>query len=332
MYKTGGLEVDASQPSEILQADNVDYVVSDKFKMMLRDSFIDWGTFLETYSANMSDSIMFDQVMKLLNVKDNENLRDVMLPLVKKIYHLPAESHMSCMLKQFMVYEPVSIAIHTVFTTIRRHYEELVERFLIARNRFITNENTRDKPNDIDSLNKYWADLNEQYELDTSSLTLLFLNPPKGLKSNVHYGVSGLKFDALKAAIKKFKYPGFCPKVPHERLKALLQFPVNEFVDAIKRLDSGAKFPNYNNLEKQMTKLLSKAPKKPTVVDNYKRLSPDKSITEKIELVKWYVDEILNLRKTLLSYGKAYEEYYVAHAKTLLDVNEAIKEEFNHLH
>lgn len=327
MYKTGGLEI-TSDKSDVLRVDGVDYIVSDKFKSLLRNSFVDWGTFLEIYNKTISDSVLFEQVVKLLDVKDTENLRDVMLPLVKKIYSLPAEAHMASMLKQFMLYEPVSIALHAVFTTIKIHYESLIEKFIIARNRYITFKNLKDKPNDINELLKYWTDLNNQYDLDTTSLILLFVSPPKGLKSQMHFKVHGAPskiVETFKAALKKFKYPGFCPKVPQERLAGLISFPVVEAIAAIKSLDPDAKFPDYTNLEKIMKEKISTVSPKPIVKDTYTRSKPPADIKDKLELVKWYVEEILALRKSLLKYGKAYEEYYSNHAKILIELNDILR-------
>ena len=330
MYKTGGLEVDASQPAEILTADNVDYVVSDRFKMMLRDNLIDWGTFLETYGNNFTEAAMFEQVIKLLNIKDNQNIRDVMLPLVQKIYALPAESHVVCMLKQFLVYQPMSIAAYTLFTTICKHYEAILQKFITARNKYIADNKTGDKPNNWDTLLKYWTEVNNERDLQSSSLPLLFLNPT-GVKSKIHISIKGVDLESLKKAIKSFHYQGYCAKVPYERLEKLLEFPINEFVAAIKKIDPNAKFPDYPKLEKKMAEMLASAPAKPVVSDTYKRLTPPEATTDKIELVKWYVDEILNLRKTLLPFGKAYETYYTEHAKLLLGINDFIKEEFEKL-
>jgi hypothetical protein len=332
MYKTGGLEPSEDKP-ETLSIEGINYVVSDKFKTMLRDSFIDWGTFLEIYKANMNDSTMFDQIIKLLNVKDNENLRDTMLPLVKKIYQLPASAHMICMVKQFMIYEPVSMAAHALFTAIKKHFEEIVERYIAARNKYINLQDTKDKVNDINELVKYWSEMNISYNLDTSSVILLFINPPQGIKSELHIKIKGIpESSMLKRAIKHFHYPGFCPKVPHKRLAGLLTFPVNEFIKTIKKIDPEAKFPNYTLLEKRTKEILHTLGDKPEIPDDYKRQQPPKDITEKIELIKWYVDEILNLRKSLLKYGREYEKYYANHAKILTDLTDIIKTEFTHLH
>ena len=87
MYRIGGLEPDDTNV-KIMEIDGLKYVVSDKFKSMLRDSFINWGTFLEVYNNNLDYVTMFDQVVRLLNLKQNENLQDSMLPMLKNIYNL----------------------------------------------------------------------------------------------------------------------------------------------------------------------------------------------------------------------------------------------------
>lgn len=333
MYRIGGLEPNQDN-SKTLDVDGITYVVSDKFRTMLRDSFIDWGTFLEIYHNNLNYALMFDQMVKLLNIKENENLREFMIPLVKKIYHLPAQAHMACMLKQFMIYEPVSVAIHSLFTTIKLHYEYIIELCISARNKYILENDINDKTNDILELKKYWEDMNQQYSLESSSTMLLFLNPPKGMKSKLNFNITGheIEIAKLKDSIKKFNYLGFCPKVPQVRLKALLDFPINEFVAVIKKIDPTAKFPNYANLEKEITAGLSKMPTAPIIEDNIKRIDPPKELTDNIELAKWYIDAILDLRKELLKYGAMYEEYYVDQAKIFVELNDKIKQEFLHKH
>lgn len=333
MYKIGGgLEKINDDPST-LEIDGIKYVVSDKFRTMLRDSFIDWGTFLEIYNQNLSYEDLFNQSMKLLNIKENENLRESLVPLLKKIYELPSNIHMACMLKQFMIHEPISAAIHALFTTIKNHYETIVERFITARNKYIIQENLKDKKNDIEKLLKYWSDQNDQLKLETSSLILRFLHPPKGIMSGLNFNISGKEsvIENLKHAVKAFNYPGFCPKVPRERLAGLLQFPINEFVKAIQAIDPEALFPNYKHLEELVSKIIAEAPKKPDVPDDVKRDTPPET-SDNMELAKWYIESILDLRKQLLPYGGLFEDYYAQNAKLIRDINEEYKKEITHMH
>lgn len=331
MYKTGGLEpVDSA---EIMTVDGIDYVVSDRFRMMLRDSFIDWGAFLDTYNDNLDYATLFDQMVKLLNVKDNDNLREFMIPIVKKIYELPAKAHIVCMSKQFFIYEPVSIAIHSLFTTIKLFYEHIVDLFIITRNRYIDLNNTNDKINNLHDLKKQWSDMNDQYMLDSSSITLLFINPPTGMTSGIHFSVVGKAeiIKELKVAIRKFHYPGFCPKVPNERLRGLLGFPIETFIKAIKALDNSVEFPNFDKINTLVKDHLDQLPEEPTVPDIPNREVPPEGL-DQISLAKWYIEAILDLRKKLLPYGNKYEEYYVQKARIFTDLTNDIKTEFSHLH
>ena len=329
MYKTGGLEP-STNAAKVLEIDGIKYIVSEKFRTMLRDSFIDWGTFLEIYNNNLDYATMFDQMVKLLNIKENENLREFMIPLVKTIYHLPAQAHIICMLKQFMIYEPMSIAVHGLFTTIKLHYEYIVETFINVRNQYISTHNSTQKLNDLSMLKKYWEDMDLQYSLESSSIILLFLNPPEKLKSKIVFDVIGHSdiISKLKNKVKKFHYLGFCPNVPNIRLNALLEFPVNEFITVIKTLDPDIKFPDYAKLELEVTTELKKMPSFPTIIDDIPRLEPPKELTDNIELAKWYIDAILDLRKNLLKYGTLYEEYYVTQAKIFISITDKIKKEF----
>lgn len=363
MYFTGGLE-DNEEPKEILQVDDVDYVVSDKFKTMLRDSFIDWGTFLEIYEDNITYTSMFDQIIKILNVKNDDLLKDVMLPLVKKIYELPAEAHLACLMKQFMVYEPISIAIQSLFMLLKNHYEYLIERFITGRNKYINDNDITAQTNDWDALLDKWYKFDDEFNLQSSSLILLMLNPPNHIDSGIHFDLpKNIKLkngkvdneasnlmDKLQSSITKFSYPGFCPKVPKERIAKLLQFPVMEFIKATKHFLPKEIFPNYQQLEKTISEIEKKLPPKPIIKNNIKKETPPSKLTkflndqherkkikgeddahiekQKIKLVKWYMHHILEYRKKLLPYGKLYENYYIAVARNLTEITEAIKKEF----
>lgn len=342
-YFIGGLE--PSDVGEILEVDKVKYRVSDKFKSLLRDSFIDWGTFLEVYHDSVTYTDMFDQVTKLLNIKENENLRGIMLPIIKKIYHLPAEAHMACMLKQFMIYEPVSIAIYGLFTLLKHHFEDIVEQFVKSRNAYLlSNSLHKIKPNDWDELVRDWNDLNTHYNLESSSVILLFLNPPKHIKSGLHFKIPGKEavIDKLRTSINNFHYPGFCPKVPNERLTKLLKFPINEFITAIRAINPDAKFANYKKIENNIVPMLQDKPKKPMIKDTFVREKPpadllksiknsddDAAQNARLHLIQWYVTKILELRKMLLEYGKAYEDYYIASARIINSIKEMIEAELH---
>ena len=325
MYCTGGLEYDSN---DITELDGIQYVFSNKFKQSLKNIFIDWGTFLDVYKNNIDYITMYDQINRIINLKNNENLKETMLPLLKKLYHLPASIHMLIMVKQFMLYEPVSIAIKSIFLTIKNHYENIVLLFLKARNKYITVNNLNDKKNNITELISKWTKINDDYDLQTSSIILLFLNPPEEFNNELEIKISNIKkTEKLKNKIDKFNYPGFCPKVPNERLKKLLQFPIEYFIKIIKKLDSSIKFPNYAYIDNIIAQKLKNMPLKPNIDDNLIRLEPPEHIKDNIKLCEWYVTQILELRKSFVKEGIKHESYYIEYAKILDEINTILKHE-----
>lgn len=331
MYCIGGLEDnDDEYPSYVLGGN--EYLLADKFKTMLRDSLIDWGSFLEVYEDEMNSDVMFKQIIKLLNIKDNNNLNNMLVPILKKIYNLPAKSHMACLLKQFMLYEPVSISIQMLFSTLKNHYEYIVHLFIKSRNKFIDENKIANKTNTWEELLDKWNIDIEKNQIDTSSIILFMLNTPDNIKQRIYYETSDKEVDnvikILIDKVKRFKYPGFCPKVPHERLEKLLKFPLYEFVNAIKILDPEIEFPDYKKLESEINSLLENKIDKPEIPDI--KIEPiDENKIEKIknnelEIAKLYVSEILEYRKKLLPIGQKYEQYYVDTAKLLDTINNTI--------
>ncbi len=325
----GGLEPNETDKDEILKVGKTSYVISDKFKNRLREVLIDWGTFLEIYKENIDYNTMFNQVVKLLGIKEEEKIREDILPLLKKIYYLPDATHIILMMKQFMIYEPLSLAIHALFMSIKRHFEHLVKRFVVLRNAYVLKHNLKVKTNDWDRLLNDWADLNKNYELESSSIILLFLNPPNKLKSGLHFKIPAPDIEPLiethKKKIAEFKYPGFCPKVPTERLSKLLSFPLKEFIAVIQALDPNEHLPDYDKAENIIQDIFKDEVKKPDIPNEIPRQEPP-NLTDNIELIKWYVDNILNVRKQLTTYGRLYENYYVSKAHSLNLLNEKLEE------
>jgi hypothetical protein len=330
MYKTGGLEPD--KDTKTLDIGGIKYVISEKFKTMLRDSLIDWGTFLEIYHNNIDYMNMFNQIIKMLNIQENENLRESLIPVVKKIYEMPMEVHMVAMIKQYLIYEPVSIAVHELFTTIKTHFEKIVILYINTRNEYIIKNHTGDKHNHYEKLYEYWSDLNNRHNFDTSSIVLFFINPPtREIDSGIKFNIEGKmeKIKLLKKDLRKFHYAGYCPKVPYSRLKKLLSFPIDKFIEVIHDIDNKTVFPNYTQLESIISDELKNISPKPNIPDDYVRKELPTNLTTDVQKAKWYVDEILELRKLLMPYGKSYEDHYNDQAKAFININNKFIEHFS---
>jgi hypothetical protein len=233
---------------------------------------------------------------------------------------------MVAMIKQYLIYEPVSIAVHELFTTIKMHFEKIVILYINTRNEYIFKNHTSDKHNNYEKLYEYWNDLNNRHNFDTSSIILFFLNPPtREIDSGMRFNIEGKmdKILLLKKAVRKFHYAGYCPKVPYSRLKKLLLFPIDKFIEVISDLDPKTVFPNYSELENVISEELKKVSPKPNIPDDYARKEIPISLTTDIQKARWYVDEILDLRKSLIGYGKSYEDHYNDQAKAFININDS---------
>jgi hypothetical protein len=386
-YKLGGLE--SSNKERKLKINDITYIINDKFIVFLRDTVLNWETFLEIYDTNEDICLLFDQAVKLLDLKDNQHLRKDILLTLKSVYELPAEAHLTCMLKQYVSHESLSIVIYNIFMLIKTHYEKIVIKFIELRNKYLDSikegykkdkkgiekdkdkkgiekdkdkkdtkkektkkgiEKDKDKKdkdkkdgsykkNDIDKLLKVWLDLDQQYDIQSSSIILLFLNPKlkdiniKLDNNKIHWTMPKISTKKLTDSIKKFHYKGFCKRVPKQRLEALLAFPLNEFITIIQQLEdklgqTKTEFPKYNTIEKQISALLAPL-KKPEIpkMDNLKPRKKPPSTDSLIERGKFYIKEIIDLRKKLLPYGIKYEEYYNTLAERLVPVYDILKEE-----
>lgn len=325
-YKIGGLEND--ERNEVIDLNGVIYVISHKFVSMLRDTFIDWGTFLEVYDNGTNNELLVNQAVKLLNIGQIDKINENIIPLLDKIYKLPAESHMYAMIRQYMIYEPVTIIVYSIYIYFKHHYESLIKHYVTERNKYIEKHKTKDTPNDLVALSDYWRQLNLQYKLDTSSLLLTFINPPNNINPYLYLEIEGVPASIkLIEAFSKFKYTGFCPRVPHVRLYDLLQFPLSSLINAIMAIDKSYKPIDYQSMEKEIEKIISEMPMRPETHDKYERKDPPIKL-QKNELIKWYVEEILELRKSLISDGKLMEEYYNTQAKIFTRVLAVLKSTF----
>ena len=337
----GGLEP-ANEESTVI-IDDVTYVFSEKFKAMLRDSCLDWASFINIYQDNLHYDGLFDEVTKVLNIKANEHLRGLLIPLVKTIYNLPKAAHLACMMRQFMVFDIVTIALHSVFDIIKLHFEQIVKLFVVTRA-----EKWPDLlANNWEELLAQWTELDDVNDYNSSSVILLFLNPPAPeVAHTLHIDFPGPPeaVKGLRTALAAFQYKGFCRLVPHKRLWWLLQFPLREFTTAIRVMDPSVSLPDYATAEGKVKAILDDAPVKMKVSNDEPRKVPPASMlnaaaqstvesitTEsskaKMQLIMWYVNAIFDLRKAIYTDGRQLECYYESTAIMLSQIATLLRQE-----
>jgi len=347
--------------TEIIKIGGIERHVGNKLEFMISNNIIQWEQILIAHEKYKKDNIFFDEVIRILGFKENQNLLELILPMSKKIYNLPDKFHIISMIKQYFIYEPLSLVIHNIFMIFKNHYEQIFNDFITARNKYIVEnklDNNRNKIIDLNFLLDYWGDINIQNNIDTSSLILYFINTTENIDNNLDITiidadkniVSLIKI--LQNKLKKFNYPGFCPKVPYTRLKKLLIFPLETFVKVIKLLDKEYKTIDYKLIENKIKKILDnfhlvnplleykniyKREKNP-INKIYKLIEKEEKFKKRkkneheqndhkimIETIKWYVDKTLQLRKQILPEAKKLEKYYNELAKLFEEVYNVLK-------
>jgi hypothetical protein len=327
---------------------------ANRFRFMLRDSIIDWGTFMQIHGSQPDYDLLLNEVSKLLDIKKTSSIRHSFIEVLSTLYKLPVEYHLQCMLKQYLIFETRSLSIFKLFNLIKHHFEHVVETFFKVRNSYIEEKKLSDKLNNFDELVQYWTEMNNAYNYETSSVVLFFLNPPDNIKSKIHWSISDHENEitSLKSKIQQYKYPGFCPKVAAERLATLLKFPVEEFVSLTSMLDPSTEFPNYTELKNKIAEIIKDHPQKPVIdidldiesstdelkeslaeynaLDELKEKTDEQTKREKYlrtAIIRWYVDKIFHIRKLLVPYGTKYEKYYEQNAR-IIDKIYAIAKEY----
>jgi hypothetical protein len=334
--------------TQLIMIGGIERVVGDKLEFMVVHNMIEWESLLKSHEKYKDNEIFFEEVLKLMGIKETENLRELILPISKKLYNLPDEFHIIGMMKQYFIFEPLSLVIHNIFMLIKNHFEKIVIDFVGIRNNYITeliNKDNINELNDINELIDYWSNLSLQNNVDTSSQILYYLNPPEHIDNRLNITINNKylskkinkSIKQLISSIKQFQYPGFCPKVPYTRLKKLFKFPLNNFIKTIKLLNPQYKHVNYKLIENEISKIIKDIPINP--IKNYKNeyfrfknprfteykkmhetneiifKKPQKVLDKEeseilLELIKWNMTKILELRHKLLPEAKKQEKYY----------------------
>jgi len=322
-YYTGGeLKPNKNDIVHKITVNDVIYIFDNKFKNRLRDMFIDWGTYHEIYNKDLDKKELIKYIVKLFNLDELSVINKDVVEIVKSIYNMSNAEHMDFMNEHFMLYEPVSVGIRGLFFTLKDYYEKVLIDFINIKNQISNEDEIIDYKKYIDNIN-----------INTSSPLLFSLNPDNinnenftqpvpviDLTSGVDIADTTGLMNNIKNRLKTFNYKGFCPYAPKERLLILLQFPIQSIISVIKIYNNEYKSLDFTELIKfiKKTKPLDK-PK----IHNSKRKLPPKDLTDD-QLIKWYIMNTLEMRKTLSKKGKMLELYYIKTAKNIINLNKEL--------
>jgi hypothetical protein len=255
-------------------------VVGDTIKSFVKNIIIDWDSFKNTYYVNkLLENKYYNKLLETMNnlfpLPFSTNNDTDMLYMIYTIYTSPSHKICNSIEKHVNLLDPFKKTMKYLFMIWKLYIEKLIELFVNLREKFISmndlskNISTPNKleyvRNDFNKLVNKWSDIDEENNIDTSSVILFFNFPPKSINlektiPKIHWNIKNPKDEVKETsplinstvvaaldkkinkflnAIKKseFEYLGFCPHIVIKRFKVLLLFPTGDLLDIISDLN-----------------------------------------------------------------------------------------------
>lgn len=218
--------------------------LGNEVPLIVRSKISNWRTYLNVNWPHSPKNISAI-VGEIIGVDTDEFSHKEVLDLFDGLRKMPTEQLVSGVFATFNIERHTIKALRTIFMIWRHHLERLVLYFNKMRTAYIKKNKANAVLNDMDSLVASWKNVSRKNNIDSSSRLLLFVLPPKSMDElpggsgkwpnhdKFHWDVPGLQNlvdDFLSSA---FIYPGFCPKVPEERLSMLMKFPIDKLLKCI---------------------------------------------------------------------------------------------------
>lgn len=319
------------------------YEGPERFKYMMRNSLIEWSIFAEQLNESFDYDFVIKKVSDLLDIRNANLVHTPFINILKAIYHLEPEQHIYCMIKQFTIFESKSMSIFLLFNVMKHHFEYIIVKFLHLRNEYAAR--AKRAINDIEKLKDKWEEINSGMDDPTSSTVLYFFNKESedGSYDKIEWEFGATEEQKslskeLQEAIQNFKYEGFCHKQAGARLVSLLKFPLRIFLKAILSLDSSFELADYDKIAEEIKTIVKeKVPRPEIKVDYTLPEEPNDLLAAyeeadkqqktnienhefarlKLKLIRWYMDNIMVIRKRMLPYCEMYEKYYLNSAEII---------------
>lgn len=311
----------------------------------IRSRILEWDAINGTcYHCDIKDKLEYYKLVKDINKifkltshitfhDDPVNLDEIdpSLSELKQLYYFSDAEHITKLIKDFHLYLPLANAIRELFFEIKVIFEKTFEHLINLRNLKYP-KNTLD----LASFIRKWEIYDVKIDNNTSSTLLCYYNNNDEFYNElkIHKNDNNEFYEALRNFIKAskfFKYLGFCPKVPCERLNKLLEFPYELLVECIKSID-----PNYIpiDLKPFIRKLnsihFSKAPNMSK--KNIRKNPPKFADTVKGDkwlinscYAKWFVSQILDFYHEIRTKLHNWEQYYVNCAIETIGLTKILK-------
>lgn len=309
-------------------------VFGNRAELAVRNRMSSWKTFLTIYwiddvTIARYHSQLVQQVGDILSTKFPD---ETTVPELCRMLSVIAAGNVPNGLSTiYMLPEPMILAIRAVFMLWKNQIEDLIIRYNATL--------PPSQRNDMRTLLGKWRELDRKYNINSSSVVLLFAFNPASpaeaykLLNARKWTPSAPKFNwgsdrhatAFLAAVsaREFKYIGFCSRRPIYRLRELLKFPIAELVTAIHARGGTVPMEYEKILIKcreitgRRIRALPKLPTRPVI----RAIKPGTSI----QRLRALVEQHLELARHYVKYLSACEERYIDIAKIYIDIGHAIK-------
>ena len=330
-------------------------VYGDRTVMSIREKISNWRTFVDVYWKENgtldknSLSSLKDVLFSIFCVKFECEQSEI-IQILEGIFSLSNDEMMHGIGKSYHLNEPIVLSFRVNFMIWRDHLEELVMRFNEARTKYIKKNKGKEKINDIPTLLENWRKYDEKYDINSSSKLLLFSNLPSSPSDLPHIKHSKLKWSThmekfhwsvgkktqnLEEKLLEFCYHGFCPLEPLTRFNKLLKFPIAALLEATRALGGEPPKADYCDMLKSLKsamvtpKFREKIPnlnvkKIPQLKKKYKMKSKT-SFDNNNLVIRWYIDQYIELCKQTKPYFIAKEKYYLEITNILNTVGFVVK-------
>jgi hypothetical protein len=309
MIKIGGLEYSMDDDEKALtvlsgskQIIKRKIAVGNKVKYSLLKLNMEWDAFIKSLKNKlnkdenwfkMSDkqASLINDIAQIFGLPSSITTMDSLLYALREIENMSDTQYIIWLSKKYKIYESLYLSIQSVFWCWKMHLENLIIDFNEARTAYIQKYNTNDKINDLPDLITKWKTVDAEFNIEISSIILLFINPPAEPTSlswitksanetwksipKFHFTISPNSQNADLAKISNlidnfvnklsnWLYLGYCPCKPITRFLRLLEFPIKELLDITTSLNPQyfqQKGKNYYKLYNEIKSY--KLPKKP---------------------------------------------------------------------
>jgi hypothetical protein len=315
------------------------YIAGNKPSIILRNKLLEWETFKEVHPDNSDTRALCNTANIILDGRQALELDDT-LEILRATYRMSDMQLSRTLTRRLDFGEFTKRALKSIFNNWMKYIEKLVVEYINVRNKYIAKTGVADVPNDMAALKKNWKALDHYYGINSSAPVLLYSNFPERpydlpwlrgefveddvwdiLPDEFHWAIAGVpatnKFHkALQDA--NFIYLGFCPKAPKQRLLRLFKFPIEELLLSIKALDPASKSANDITIS-DLARMINDT----HASGNPLRLEPP-SVRREPEpggddavLVRWYIDQFVQIYMTMRPHFEQIEKYYTDLAKKL---------------